>query len=751
MKPIWRRRPRLFSLLATLVLVVAAAILTLIVAPETMRAILVKIGGPAALAAKMIPPTLPSKTEIRDAYWLPQNWRGRDRYWFHHATQGTATFPMPYSWFVALEQPGLPRTLFGAKKKIANEDYLRRFGFIPSPPEYPNNPAAGNNYGYGSDPTTAAGGITDLVPAGDYPTNPDRLPVGFARLKVGPNPNTDRLGFTCAACHTGHIEYNNVSIRFDGGPAAINLGELEKATALSLVYTKYLPGRFERFADNVLGEKRQPQDTEALKQRLAALVEAILTRRKWQADILERNSQKDIEEGFGRLDALNRIGNQVFFEAMLPVKDAAKPNAPDPRMPEELAVNFAPADAPVSFPPIWDVSWFRWAQYDASVHNELIRNAGEALGVKALVNLTAKYGITVDPKKKQERFRSSVHIKNIFWMEELLRGGDPFQPAAGQGNPGFKGLHAPQWKDAAKYFAADPGWQVDEKKAAAGRELYRNHCGECHHGPVRDREFDRQWPDESFWSIDPSGQPRRWSPLEGRQFFNNVQKRVAEMGTDPQQARVLTERQVHLPPELGVNPIQYLNEKWQCGIPADDALNRSFVLALMAVVDKTIEQWFNDHPTDAAEKKRMWGPRSNCPNPRGFKAVAQTGGTTSHAIAIPLYRARPLDGIWATGPYLHNGSVPTLHDLLLPQSERPKSFCVGDRQFDPVRVGLKSASQESCAAGLFRFDTSELGNSNRGHSFEGSVTDHKLLPPGVLGRKFTEDEREALIAYLKLL
>src|SRR6185295_1926324 len=96
---------------------------------------------------------------------------------------------------------------------------------------------------------TPAGGVTGLVPAGDYPTNPNRLPVGFARLKGATGP--DRLGFTCAACHTGHVEYNNVSLRFDGAPAAINLGELEKATALSLVYTKYLPGRFARFADSV--------------------------------------------------------------------------------------------------------------------------------------------------------------------------------------------------------------------------------------------------------------------------------------------------------------------------------------------------------------------------------------------------------------------------------------------------------------------------------------------------------------------
>ena len=164
-----------------------------------------------------------------------------------------------------------------------------------------------------------------MFPAADYPTNPNRLPVGFARLKTGKWARTPSLGFTCAACHTGHIEYNNASIRFDGGPAAINLGELEKATALSLVYTNYVPGRFERFADNVLGGSRESRRIpKALRDKLAALVDTLLTRRKWQADIIERNSQEHTEEGFGRLDALNRIGNQVFFDAMLPPKENSK-------------------------------------------------------------------------------------------------------------------------------------------------------------------------------------------------------------------------------------------------------------------------------------------------------------------------------------------------------------------------------------------------------------------------------------------
>ena len=51
------------------------------------------------------------------------------------------------------------------------------------------------------------------------------------------------------------------------------------------------------------------------------------------------------------------------------------------------------------------------------------------------------------------------------------------------------------------------------------------------------------------------------------------------------------------------------------------------------------------------------------------------------------YKSRPLDGIWATAPYLHNGSVPNLDALLRPVAQRPTSFSIGVKTFDPVRVG----------------------------------------------------------------
>ena len=64
--------------------------------------------------------------------------------------------------------------------------------------------------------------------------------------------------------------------------------------------------------------------------------------------------------------------------------------------------------------------------------------------------------------------------------------------------------------------------------------------------------------------------------------------------------------------------------------------------------------------------------------------VPQAAGGRSPA---PAYEARVLHGIWATAPYLHNGSVPSLWELLKPAKERKPTFKVGSRVFDPKNVG----------------------------------------------------------------
>ncbi len=97
------------------------------------------------------------------------------------------------------------------------------------------------------------------------------------------------------------------------------------------------------------------------------------------------------------------------------------------------------------------------------------------------------------------------------------------------------------------------------------------------------------------------------------------------------------------------------------------------------------------------------------------------------------YASRPLVAPWATAPYLHNNSVPTLYHLLLPAKDRPKTFPVGHREYDPVKLGYTTvgAGQPSVI-----FDTTEEGNINTGHEY---------------GTDLKEADRMTLLEYLKSL
>jgi hypothetical protein len=99
------------------------------------------------------------------------------------------------------------------------------------------------------------------------------------------------------------------------------------------------------------------------------------------------------------------------------------------------------------------------------------------------------------------------------------------------------------------------------------------------------------------------------------------------------------------------------------------------------------------------------------------------------------YSSVPIDGIWLRGPYLHNGSVPNLRALLMPEDQRPKVFYRGYDVLDPANVGFISDGPEAVKVG-FRVDTSVPGNGNQGHRY---------------GTDLPAAQKEDLLEYLKTL
>lgn len=284
-----------------------------------------------------------------------QGWTDDQRLHFHHTPQGTRL--VPYDWFMALEQPCL--SLFGCEL-LADKTYLARFGFLSSQT--------------------------------DSKLNPDGLPVGFARQEDFYDPDNGKtypvVGLTCAACHTGELHYGKYAVRVDGAPAMIEVTEFQKALLLSVGFTQKIPFRYGRFEKRVLG----PNATEGQRADLKRSFTAFIDRAQFEIDNTGPGKGiYDNQAGFNRTDALTRIGNQVFA---VDIKNAA---------------NFAPASAPVRFPQVWDASWFTWVQYNSSISDPLVRNVGEALGVRAAAKL---YGTNA------KEFGNSVHL--VECRDELL-------------------------------------------------------------------------------------------------------------------------------------------------------------------------------------------------------------------------------------------------------------------------------------------------------------------------------------------
>lgn len=282
------------------------------------------------------------------------------------------------------------------------------------------------------------------------------------------------------------------------------------------------------------------------------------------------------------------------------------------------------------------------------------------------------------------------------------------------GNPGaFASTALPGNLVALEAWVADlkpPPWpekelgKVDAAKAKRGAELFKAHCSGCHGGP----EY-RFTP-----AADTEG---------GRQWLAVSMVDIAKVKTDPKMLTNFTGRFAK-PGVLGplVANAPHLSDGQ---VPAG--------AVLLAAVTVITENSLRAQGITGDARKQWYGwrfaPGSTTP---------QSGWLTPAS-----YKAGPLAGVWATGPFLHNGSVPTVYDLLSPEDERPARFYVGSKQLDTQKLGFVSspdAFTEKEREGLFLFDTNLAGNSNRGHAF-----------PDPSVAKLSPDDRTAIIEYLKIL
>lgn len=639
------------------------------------------------------------KDHLGDSYtkiqYLDQGWNSAESLWFYYTTQGSNL--MPYDFFLALEKPGQTQ-LFRSDENM-------------------------NFYRY--------------LPQKASSINPDALPVGWVKDSY---KGKEYVGLTCAACHTGQINYNGVGVRIDGGPASADMENIMIDLAKALKHTREDAEAKQRFVKNVLAKGNYKSEADVL---------ADLSKYEQRIYSYTYINASQTSYGYARLDAFGRIYNRVLEhtingrelreilsdrkimddkvmtkeqidEILAKIDNVITGEQRDHLMErvskyltfEQIAlVNneiFNRPDAPVSYPFLWDIAQHDYVQWNGIADNAGLgpigRNTGEVIGVFGTLDWKEEKGTSLTSILFQGsgttrvKFDSSVDVQNLHRIESHL-----------------KKLNSPVWPQ-------EILGKIDEEQAAKGKLLFDEYCAACHAG------IDR---------ADPN-----------RRVVAHMTK-VSAIGTDPTMAENSFKYQGY----SGILRNQYV------GLEVGNILldKEAPVAALLTQATKNVvatpdpDKWFFQRWTDwAANLVTAYAENE-------IKSSIKNGNYDPDTTVNPLaslnaYKGRPLNGIWATAPYLHNGSVPSLYDLLLPKKRegdpddgeyRPDQFEVGSREFDPVKVGLKSSGYKS-----FTFDTGFPANSNAGHEYASGKT---AQPNGITLRPLNKEEKLDLLEYLKTL
>jgi mono/diheme cytochrome c family protein len=301
----------------------------------------------------------PAGESAERVVYLDQGWDPRDSMEFYTRPQGSRL--VPYSWFLALEQPG-------SSVAFCDPAHLARLGYLAQKAN---------------------------------PFNPDGLPVGFVKDPRHDGEKVDWFGFTCAACHTAELHYNGTAYRIDGAPGQGDLDALLTALTAALKATLDDPATFERFAGKVLGADPTARNRSELRDQLETVYRARST-----YDVANRPPHP---YGFARLDAFGRIVNALLVSGV-GVGDAAQAKAPD---------------APVSYPFLWDAPHHDYVQWNGSARNRLGgspelaglgRNVGQVIGVFGEVRISEPSTATA-----LTGYKSSARVPDLIRLEGLVR------------------------------------------------------------------------------------------------------------------------------------------------------------------------------------------------------------------------------------------------------------------------------------------------------------------------------------------
>jgi mono/diheme cytochrome c family protein len=526
-----------------------------------------------------------------------------------------------------------------------------------------------------TDPKTGKPFMQDLERFGLMP-DPDRtdgLAVGLTLAKTDFTAGLELVGITCAACHTGEFRYNGKDIRVDGAP---NMFDMQAFYADMVGAAKAVienDGEMRRqFAERLFAEAYSEYGFLAPVIRPAVL----------------------LAQGVGLITHIDALKARLSLAKVIQTAVAIRDAKPECQVPNAQCTsgfgrldafngtrNFILAqlsednrvelNAPSKFPPVWKFNNYRWVEWTLNTNSVMERNFTETMGAGATVKLDKKFG--------EDRFTSSIPARNMHRLEQLSYAIDP-----------------PPWP---KHVFGP----VNDDLVKIGGAIFAANCAGCHqYGP---QDYDSN------------------GLLTLRSFS------LEQVGTDPGAALTVA-CPVPNPADLPVKKRSYSAEDatllQNCkGVEAGKPFEGYAFAEVVATA------------VNAVKAKAYAAANVTPAEVREFEDTDRRGQVYWRDTVLEdgkPYAARPLHGVWAAAPYLHNGSVPTLHDLLKAPADRPKTFPIGHRDYDPVKVGF--ATDLPANKVKYTVDTTKTGNGNGGHLF---------------GTTLPEDEKTALLEYLKTL
>jgi hypothetical protein len=525
------------------------------------------------------------------------------------------------------------------------------------------------------------------------PTSPTPgLPVGFLSAPYDGHPY---LSMTCSACHTRQIEIDGAPLRIDGGPALVDFRSLfdDMDAAFGKIDTE--DAAFSTFAAAVLGADASKPAQDKLRQDFREWFTPFHTIFQLALHPKIQRRPLGLEWGPGRADAVSMIFNRV---AGLDIGGASH---------RIIEKNIEAADAPVRYPFVWNAARQYLTQWPGFAKNGddvlgLARNVGEVYGVFGKF-MPERTGLPIPLPGLRVSYLdgSSLNFPGLMRAETLIRKLEP-----------------PKW----------PG-QLDAALVKEGDEIFdwpasKGGCGPgCH----------------EVKTIDKTKEPPRLCAKPDDTWLTPVQA----VGTDGAEYAVLGRKAQTGVLEGEPVPLPPFTNKLHKEDKIFNILSAAVVQSIIRAPARSTDPFLFDPIVQSCLKARSGDPVKDIGALRAnIVEVLKESLAALYKTDLPpkpAYESRVMKGIWAAAPYLHNGSAPTLADLLKPPAQRPPAFAVGPA-YDLENVGL--AKTQSKFNFIYK-TTADCGgkgdasaNSRCGHNFGTQLNDH---------------QKKAILEYLKSL